>query len=237
MTGRVLALGFFDGVHAGHGALLRETARIAACRGLDPAAVTFRGRVAGKPPRQLTTPEERERLIRELYGLETIFLTFDDALRDTLPDDFVRLLRDRFRAVHLVAGYDFTFGRQGMGNAGTLRSCCEALGLGCTVIDGVLLDGAPVSTSRIREMLAAGRLEKAAELLGHPYALTLELEEADGAYRSRCLPEEMLLPAPGAYLGSTQRGRIFAEVDGRGLRVAGPGAAGGTVRLLLEREA
>ena len=236
MKGRVIALGFFDGVHAGHGVLLRETARIAALEGLDPAALTFRGQVAGKPSRQLTTPEERERLIRELYRLKTIFLTFDDTLRDMLPVDFVRLLRERFEAVHLVAGYDFTFGRRGAGNAETLRSCCAELGLFCTVIESVFLDGAPVSTSRIREMLAAGRLAKAVELLGHPYELTLELYEADGAYWSHGVPDDVFLPAPGTYLGRTQWGQVTIELGGRCMRVAGLGAMSGTVRLLMERE-
>ena len=84
MTDRVIALGFFDGVHLGHGALLRETAGIAAREKLEPAALTFLGHVAGKPARQLTTPEERERSIRELYGLKTVFLTFDEQLRGTM---------------------------------------------------------------------------------------------------------------------------------------------------------
>ncbi len=237
MKNRIIALGFFDGVHVGHGVLLRETARIAAREGLDPAALTFRGHVAGKPSRQLTTPEERERLIRELYGLETIFLNFDDALRDTKPGDFVCLLRDHFAAAHLVAGYDFTFGRQGNGNALTLRNCCAELGLSCTVIDSVLLDGVPVSTSRIREMLAEGRLKKAVKLLGHPYALTLEMYEAGGAFCSRSLPNEVFLPASGTYLGKTQRGQITLEVGAYGIRAAGPGAMSGRVRLLLEQEA
>ena len=236
MTDRVIALGFFDGVHLGHGALLRETAGIAAREKLEPAALTFLGHVAGKPARQLTTPEERERSIRELYGLKTVFLTFDEQLRGTMPADFVCLLRDRFCAAHLVAGYDFTFGRGGSGNAATLQDCCKRLGLGCTLIDVVLLDGLPVSTSRIREMLSLGRMKKAVELMGHPYALTLEFSRTEGTCLCHRIPEETLLPAAGRYLGRTERGTVCADVRGSELFLSGPGAADGPVRLLLESE-
>ncbi len=121
---RVIALGFFDGVHIGHGALLKRTSEIAEELGAYPAVMTF-----DVPPMKsvelITSPAERADIIRRQYGIEDIILLhFDEKMRRMLWNDFILMLRDRYDAVCLVAGYDFRFGYMGDGDSEKLKSEC-----------------------------------------------------------------------------------------------------------------
>ncbi|MCD8375608.1 MAG: adenylyltransferase/cytidyltransferase family protein, partial [Oscillospiraceae bacterium] len=115
---RVIALGFFDGVHLGHGALLRLAARRAEERGLRLAAITFD--TAGRPPEGkqgalITSPLERAGLMRRLYGVQDVLVApFDDALMHMDWREYVtQVLVGDYRAAHLVAGDDFRVGYRG----------------------------------------------------------------------------------------------------------------------------
>lgn len=175
---RVIALGFFDGVHIGHGALLRRAAERAEELGAAPAAVTFDAHpdavILGQEISLLTTPAERTDLMRRLYGIrEVIVVRFDAALMHMDWREFVTdLLVARHGAVHLVAGHDFHFGYMGAGNPERLRQLCGELGIGCDIIAPVTLDGITVSSTYIRTLVAQGEMERAMEFLGHPYTLT-----------------------------------------------------------------
>ena len=143
----VIALGFFDGVHLGHGALLRKTAERARELGVTPAAFTFdrspKEFVTGVPVPLLTSAAERTEIIREYYGIGTVFVEPFDRAMMTMPwEDFItELLVKKYRAVHLVAGHDFRFGYKNQGDPEKLREKCRALGLGCDIIPKVELDG------------------------------------------------------------------------------------------------
>ena len=111
----VIALGFFDGVHRGHGALLRRASEQAVRLGASPAVFTFdrppKKVVTGIPVPLLNTAEDRLDLIRRLYGIERVILSpFDRAMMTTNWRDFIALLVERYGAVHLVAGHDYRFG-------------------------------------------------------------------------------------------------------------------------------
>lgn len=177
-SNRVIALGFFDGVHVGHGALLRRVATRAGELGAVPAAVTFdvhpEKTILGQSAPLLTTPAERAELMRRLYSIrEVIVAQFDNYLmhmdwREFVTDFLVR----RHNAVHLVAGHDFHFGYKGEGNPDRLRQFCAQLGLGCDIIAPITLDGITVSSTYIRTLVAQGEMELAMRFLGHPHALT-----------------------------------------------------------------
>ena len=143
----VIALGFFDGVHLGHGALLRKTAERARELGVTPAAFTFdrspKEFVTGVPVPLLTSAAERAEIIREYYGIGTVFVEPFDRAMMTMPwEDFItELLVKKYRAVHLVAGHDFRFGYKNQGDPEKLCEKCRALGLGCDIIPKVELDG------------------------------------------------------------------------------------------------
>lgn len=175
---RVIALGFFDGVHLGHGALLRCVAQRA--RELDalPAAVTFdahpKSKILGQATPLLTTPSDRADLMRRLYGIrEIIVAQFDQRLMHMDWREFVTdFLINGNGAVHLVAGHDFHFGYMGQGNPQRLQQLCAELGVGCDIIAPVTIDGITVSSSYIRTLVAQGEMERAAQFLGHPFGLT-----------------------------------------------------------------
>ncbi len=177
MEKRVLALGFFDGVHLGHGALLKMALHRARELSVKASAVSFDippvKTENGEPIKLINSSVDRADIMRRLYGIDDlIFLHFDDSLRTMEWDRFIYYLKDELNAVHLIAGYDFRFGYMGKGNARLLSHKCRELGLGCDIIDRVTLNGETISSTAIRKLLAEGNIEKANELLGHKYFLT-----------------------------------------------------------------
>lgn len=208
----VIALGFFDGVHLGHGALLQKTAEVGREKGLIPAALTFDRHpgsvLTGKQVPLLTTVSDRGALMAELYGVgEVIVLPCGGGALDTPWREFVTdFLVKEHGAAHLVAGADFRFGRGGEGTADKLRTLCARLGLGCDIIPKVELEGQVISSTYIRTLVAQGDMEAAARFLGHPYRLTGRVEHGK-RLGSRLgfptvnltLPPELLVPAYGVY--------------------------------------
>ena len=174
---RVIALGFFDGVHIGHGALLSRAKALAAEYGAAAAAFSFarppKEVILGRPIPLLSTPEERESLMRSLYHIdEVIFAPFDEKMQHTSWQDFIRMLRCDYGAVHLVAGHDFRFGYKNEGDGEKLTAECRRLGMGCDIIPAVTLDGIIVSSTHIRSLLENGEIESAVRFLGHPHLIT-----------------------------------------------------------------
>ena len=175
---RVIALGFFDGVHKGHGALLRRAYEVAEGMNAIPAAVTFDAHptqvILGQSSPLLTTPAERADLMRRLYGIQDVIVArFDHMLMHMSWQDFVtELLIRQHGAVHLVAGHDFRFGYRGEGTPEKLKQLCTELGVGCDIIPPVEVDGIRISSSYIRTLVAQGEVERAMEFLGHPHTLT-----------------------------------------------------------------
>lgn len=175
---RVIALGFFDGVHKGHGALLRRAHEVAEGMNAIPAAVTFDAHptqvILGQSSPLLTTPAERADLMRRLYSIQDIIVAhFDHTLMHMPWQDFVtELLVKRHGAVHLVAGHDFRFGYRGEGTPEKLKQLCTELGLGCDIIPPVEVGGIRISSSYIRTLVAQGEVERAMDFLGHPHTLT-----------------------------------------------------------------
>ena len=196
----VIALGFFDGVHLGHGALLRKTAERARELGVTPAAFTFdrspKEFVTGVPVPLLTSAAERAEIIREYYGIGTVFVEPFDRAMMTMPwEDFItELLVKKYRAVHLVAGHDFRFGYKNQGDPEKLREKCRALGLGCDIIPKVELDGVTVSSTYIRSLIEAGEVERAARFLGHPHRMSGTVRHGEGIGRKRLFPTANLVP-------------------------------------------
>ena len=204
-TKRVIALGFFDGVHIGHGALLKKTAERAKELGCTSAAFTFdrapKEFVTGIPVPLLTSPQERGELIRELYGInEVIVAPFDRAMMTMPWQDFLeKLLLERCGAVHLVAGHDYHFGFKNQGTPEILRDYCAAHGIGCDIIPKVEYQGTTVSSTHIRGLIEAGEVERAAEFLGHFHRMSGTVEHGCGIGAKRLFPTANLIPR-GAFI-------------------------------------
>lgn len=176
---RVIALGFFDGVHLGHGALLRRVGEKAAELGAVPAAVTFDTHPENlilKTPAVplLSSPLDRAELMRRFYGIrEVIVAHFDERMMHMPWREFVTdYLAGEHGAVHLVAGHDFHFGYKGEGNPERLQALCGELGIGCDIIPKVVQDHITISSTYIRTLVAQGEMERANQFLGHPHTLT-----------------------------------------------------------------
>ena len=208
---RVIALGFFDGVHIGHSALMRRTLSIGQDKGLVPSVITFDAHpltlVSGASVQLINSPEDRTGLIHRLFGIDDIiFLHFDKQTLRMPWDVFIDHLYDEFSARHLVAGHDFRFGSGGLGNAERLKEKCGEYGIGCDIIPEVKFDGVISSSTYIRELISKGDMERANVFLGHPHVLT---DVVRYGYRlgrtlgtptiNMCFPESVLIPAFGVY--------------------------------------
>ena len=218
---RVIALGFFDGVHIGHGALLKKTCERATELGAIPAAMSFDTHpdtlVFGTPTELLNTMDERKQLMQSLYGIEdVIFCHFDKAMMNMDWEAFVEdyLVRE-LHACHLVCGHDYHFGARGFGNAERLTEKCRALGLGCDVIGEVKLDGVTVSSTYLRRLLKEGRMEEAVRFLGHGHIISGIVQHGDSRGHTLGLPTanlaldaSLLVPAFGVYGGWADAGEL-----------------------------
>lgn len=248
---RAVALGFFDGVHLGHQALLRRTAEQAGMLGLSPALLTFdrspREFVTGTPVPLLTTVQERSRTARALFpGMEVITVPFDRAMMTMPWEDFVVMLSEVYRARWLVAGHDFRFGHRNSGTAALLREKAAELGLGCEIIPAVRLEGVTVSSTHIRALLERGETEEAARFLGRPFAIAGPVRHGKGIGSSRLgwptvnlVPDErQLVPAYGVYAARvTVAGRTYPAVTNVGVRPTVDTDGGMTVESHLLEEA
>ena len=139
MNETIYALGFFDGVHIGHAALLKACREMARNAGLRCGAVTFDVHpevlVHHQAPVLLNAPRDRELLLREQFHMQTVVtLPFDVNMRSMPWKDFLEMLRREHGAVGFVCGDDFRFGYRGQGNAALLTEYCREQGLPCTVV-------------------------------------------------------------------------------------------------------
>lgn len=213
MKPTVIALGFFDGVHRGHGALLRRTAETAHRLNAIPAAFTFdrppKEVVTGKPVPLINSSQERQELMERLYGIQQVILApFDHAMMTMPWHDFItELLIKRYHAVHLVAGHDYRFGHKNEGNVQLLQDACARLGLGCDIIPKVEYDGITVSSTYIRQLVEAGDVERAAAFLGHRHCLSQTVRHGFRFGRTIGIPtinftapEHVLVPSRGVYI-------------------------------------
>lgn len=205
----IYALGFFDGVHLGHQALLAACRELAAKHSCKTGAVTFASHpdalVTGKAPALLNTIEERKALLHS-YGMEdVIVLPFDRALMTTHWSVFLQQLVNA-GAAGFVCGSDFRFGAGGSGTARKLRGFCESRQLPCAVVPQQELEGIRVSSTYIRELVTAGEMERAAKFLGRPHILTGTVISGRGLGHTLGVPTanislspEIVCPSLGVY--------------------------------------
>jgi riboflavin kinase/FMN adenylyltransferase len=214
-----VTIGFFDGVHRGHQAVIRRAVEEATRRDLRPVAVTFDRHPLetlspGKTPRLLTSLRRKAGLI-EALGVETLLvLEFTDALSRWPPEAFVeRVLVGGLSARHVVVGTNFTFGHRAAGNIGTLTELGSVHGFTPEAVATFKVDGHPVSSTSIREALAEGELSWPERALGRRYAV--EGTVVPGAGRGKGLgfptanmrtPDGILLPGRGVYAGRAALG-------------------------------
>lgn len=209
---RVIALGFFDGVHKGHGALLRTVAQAADRLGAMPCAFTFdrspTAAITGQTIPLLSSVEDRVWLMRRYYGIEEVIVAPFDGMQKMDWQDFVsEYLQKELGCVHVVAGHDFHFGYMGKGNPQRLQEKCRELGMGCDIIQKVEQDGITISSTYIRTLIAQGEMERADQFLGHPHTLTNRVAHGKKIGTTTLgfptvnllIPQGVIVPAYGVY--------------------------------------
>ena len=229
----VIALGFFDGVHIGHGALLRRTAERAKQLGIEPAVVTFdrppKEVVTGQPVALINSPQERQDLIRRLYGIQrVIFAPFDQRMMTMPWEDFItEVLIKQYGAAHLVAGHDYHFGHKNQGDPERLQQKCAELRLGCDIIPKVELHGTIVSSTLIRALIEQGDGAPAAAYLGHPHTRRQQVQHGKRLGRTigiptinLAIPDHVLTPKRGVYVSRVclESGKSYPGVTNVGVR-------------------
>ena len=208
---RVIALGFFDGLHIGHSALMEKTLEVGKKKNLVPSVITFDTHpfrlVSGSTVPLINSPEDRAGLIHRVFGIDDIiFLHFDKPTSQMSWGEFIEHLVAEFGARHLVAGYDFRFGKGGEGNSALLEQKCVELELGCDIIPEIKLLGVTSSSTIIRELITYGDMEGANAFLGHPHVLTDVVRYGYKLGRTlgtptinMCFQDGVLVPAYGVY--------------------------------------
>lgn len=208
---RVIALGFFDGVHLGHQALMKRTTERAAELGARPAVISFDTHpdtlVRGVEVPLLGSVADRKDLIHRIGGIDDIIMIhFDRRFMQMAWDDFLTSVKKDLGAVHLVMGSDFCCGYRGLGTSDRITQWCEEHGLGSDVVPKVDVDGITVSSTYIRELVASGDMESAARFLGHPHTLMdtvgygYKLGRSIGAPTINTrIPEGVIVPRHGVY--------------------------------------
>ncbi len=216
-----VALGNFDGVHAGHRAVIEGAVAAGGSLGVatfePPPRQFFR---PDDPPFRIYRPARRNARLAELGAKAVFELPFNADMAAMTDEDFARqVLKDGIGASHVTVGFDFRFGRGRMGDAGRLSSLGRALGFGVTVIEKIEALGAKASSTAIRESLIAGEPERAAEILGHDWVVDGVVEHGEKRGRTIGFPTanlhlgDLIHPRHGVY---AVRARLVGEEAWRG---------------------
>ncbi len=217
--GSAAAIGNFDGVHLGHARIVERLRAMAARVGGPAVVFTF-----DPPPTRILRPQQspmplcwldrKVELLADL-GVDAVIAYPTDAafLSQTPTDFFRRVVLQKLRAKGLVEGRNFLFGHQRSGDVGLLEQLCRQAGVLLEIVDPVRIEGAEVSSSRIRKLLAGGDLGTANRLLGRPHRIRGWVVRGAGRGAQLGFPTanldsvDIMLPASGIYAGR-------AEADG-----------------------
>ena len=216
MSGAVVTVGTFDGLHRGHQTVLAEVVRRAQAPGkgggltsllvtFDPHPLEILNPAAA--PRLLTLPDEKRELLAGTGLDRVVVLPFTREVAQQSPEEFIRRLRAEHALRELVLGYDHAFGRGRSGDEALVRRLGAAEGFDVAVVDAVREDGQPISSTLIRAAVAHGDLAGAARWLGRPYGLLGRVVPGVGRGRTIGVPTlnlappaaRKLLPPDGVY--------------------------------------
>lgn len=232
----IVALGFFDGVHLGHQALLKACVDMAQQLNMEPAAITFhrhpQSLFATGVPLLLNSLEDRHRLLQQ-YGMSQIITVPVSPEIMQMPwQEFLYTLLSS-GAAGFVCGNDFRFGHKGEGTAKLLEGYCKERNLPCVIVPEQLLEGVRISSTHIRRLIETGEMETALAFLGHPHILSGQVVRGQQLGRkigiptaNLLIPQGVLVPKFGVYACriTTDQGE-FSAVTNIGTRptVAGNG--------------
>ena len=225
--GSSVALGFFDGVHLGHQAVIRAAAQDAAQNGRAAAVFTFQLPLNSTMKGGRLQGEREKHRAMEALGVEHYMEPPFEAFCGLSPEEFVeKILRDSFDAKAVFCGDNFTFGKKAAGNVERLRALCTPLGIRVEVVPMALYEGVPVSSTRIRAALAEGDIPAVNAMLGRPYRIDFAVRHGKGLGRTlgfptinQIYPEGFAQPKYGIYITRVKvNGQWYAGATGFGTR-------------------
>ncbi|MBO7543394.1 riboflavin biosynthesis protein RibF [bacterium] len=210
----VLTLGFFDGVHIGHQALLKRLRELSSKLGMPSLVLTFDARPVFRSQLLLTSLEERVRLIKEAGIDEIMVQPFTEEFAALSPEAFLKeVVCERFNAKLVLAGYDCRFGKDRAGDIAVLKTLAPKLGFLCEEEPPFLLDGQIVSSTLCRELLKEGKLMELEKALGRPWSLYGEIRPGRGLGHKLGYPTAnmglngLLTPPKGVYSAEYELGK------------------------------
>lgn len=228
---KVMALGFFDGIHVGHAALINKIKQRAEETGAEPAVLTFDvhpdNLVFKKTVPLINSAEDRENILSRCFGIDdVVVIHFNQRVMHMDWQDFIDELIDEMNLRWIVVGHDFCFGYKGLGTAEKLKAYCAERGVGCDIIPAVCRDGVVVSSTLIRQLIETGEMEKANEYLGHPHTLTdiirtgYHLGTKMGTPTiNMSFPQGVIIPRHGVYAAKAYiDGQEYMSVTNVGIR-------------------
>lgn len=207
--GRAVALGYFDGVHLGHKAVLQKTHSLAEEKGLTASVLFFSSHpkklLTGNAPPKITDDEMRGKILKEM-GFELIPFDFKKSMNmppRTFAEDYIA---KALRAKAVVCGYDFRYGKGGSGNVQSLKEDLENKEILVCSIGKVLLDDDTISSSKIRQLISLGDVERANKMLGRVFSYDRVVEKGDALGRklgfptiNQSFPKDFIVPKFGVY--------------------------------------
>ena len=224
--GTAVAMGFFDGIHIGHRAVIESAVQWAKEHDAAPAVFTFKLPMVNKMKgKRLLSTADKHALIASL-GVE-YYLTPDfEEIKGLTPEQFVLGIVRDCNARALVCGENFTFGAKAAGNPELLRTLCAPLGVEVIVVPMAQFEEKPVSSTRIRTALEGGDIPAANAMLGMPYAIRFEVQHGAGLGHTlgvptinQLYPEGFQLPRSGIYITRTHIGGVwYPSATGLGSR-------------------
>ena len=209
-----VALGMFDGVHIGHKTVIRFAVDYAKTNGIKSAVVTLanhpRKLTQGKAPDLITDLNARLSIFEELGVDYVLVLDFDEKLMNTSAEDYLQeYLLDTLNAEFISTGYDHHFGKNRSGSIEMLKIWSEPRGIKLVVIGEVDMGNEKISSSKIRELIHAGKIKEANQLLGHNFKIISKVIEGKKQGKelgfptaNLKLPEDTIVPANGVYAGT-----------------------------------
>jgi riboflavin kinase/FMN adenylyltransferase len=228
-----LTIGNFDGVHAGHRAIMRRVAAVGAEHGWKPSVLTFDPHPAkivapSRAPRLLTTLEQRCPLFEQVGIEQVLALPFTHEIARLTPEEFVvSVLEQSLGARAVLVGDNFRFGHRQAGDTRLLTELGRAHGFVVEVVPAVSMRGGPISSSEVRRLVGKGKVSRAGRLLERPYTISGEVVTGHGVGSRQTVPTLNLktaaevLPLRGVYITRTRdldSARVWPSISNLGYR-------------------
>ncbi len=227
--GTAVALGYFDGIHIGHQAVLNKALEKAEEKGLTPVVMLFdihpRKLLTGKVPPMLLS-EERKRVLLKRMGFEVFNFDFREAMNYS-PEEFEeRILLGQLNAKVVVCGYDYHYGKGGKGSPETLKKELTPKNIEVYSLSPVYLGDEAVSSTKIRHLINDSEIERANAMLGDYFTYDFTVEKGDGIGHklgfptiNQFFPEDFIIPKRGVYASRVSLdGKYYSSVTNIGIR-------------------